>query len=185
VELNTIWTFTFVNQRLGVTVKPTATASGTHVGGCNPSGWVSWFFNVQKELDNVFNAQVQRVAMSFAQSWNLPQSFSPFQDVFIVYNITDILWTTADHLEVRANASLLVSIDNHNVTFEADAVDAAISPPVGWNARASNDSSLNLMSGTRVSAWMWVAERTSKSQCHSADYGCHCSRVCNLRSAQD
>lgn len=84
----------------------------------------------------------------------------------VTYNVTDIEWTTPAYVSARANASLTTLIPGgSSVTYLADRIDSVIAPPLGWPARAANDTALILLSGLRtsstlLSAWMWVAKVT-------------------------
>lgn len=69
LDLTTEWTFAWnqATNTLSASVKPTTQAVDTNIGGCHPAGWLSWFTNVQRDLDQAFAQEVAAAAASMAR----------------------------------------------------------------------------------------------------------------------
>lgn len=69
--------------------------------------------------------------------YSAPQIYSPYQDVYVAYNITGMTLVPKEHAIMTADGNVSVTIREqdrqpYNVTYDCDAADAAILPPLTW-----------------------------------------------------
>ncbi len=123
------------------------------MAGCHPPWYLSWFRSWQRLL----NRGVQRAFAEYANKYErlteVPQKFSPLQDVYIDYTVTDFTWKQ-DFVIFHANATFSTEIDGKNVTFMPSEMSGGVNKqPLedNWNMTSPQDGDSHLLQGVRVS----------------------------------
>ena len=118
------------------------------ITGCDTSTIISWFVNVQKDLSNEFQSQLNKIVESYVGDYNIPQQFSPMPGMYVIYELTNMIFNASNSIVMTADASLLVEVSDGasgkiNITFDASAVESSIVLPTDWANVAINDSVFN------------------------------------------
>ncbi len=137
-------------KRLSVNIKPVDTKlNDVNVNGCKPP-WYLWWF---KKWQSLLNQGVQEAFEEFANNYEhmaeVPEEFSPLEDVFVKYKITNMHWTR-DYVLFQANATFATVVDGKNKTFVPHGRQNLV-PMDLWNPISFSDRKSHLLQGIRLS----------------------------------
>ncbi|TRY75294.1 hypothetical protein TCAL_01331 [Tigriopus californicus] len=153
-------------KKLSFFIKPVNTAiNNVEVSGCHPPWYLSWF----KTWQDLLNAGVQEGFEDFARTYEhqaeIPEGFSPLDNVFIHYKVTNLIWNK-HYVIFQANATFSALIDGKNQTFIPTNENRASVPIDNWKTISPKDGQSHLLQGVRVSteflnSLMWYATVTN------------------------
>ena len=135
-------------------------SSSHFLQGCKPPWFLFWFKGYQKLLNDGVQEGFQDYANNYEKQKEVPEVFSPFDNVFVHYRVTNMTWTP-EHVMFSAKASFAVEQRNKNITFVPSNTNYNI-PMDDWKLTSRDDRKSHLLQGIRLStefinSLMWFA----------------------------
>lgn len=107
------------DNNLALSMAVSTTPRNTYVTGCDP-GWIGDFFagDISRKLADQINIQIVTYAQNQARTWLIPQTFSPFPQSMITWDITNIEFVPGKYFAVFTNATLSFLVNGQVVEYD-------------------------------------------------------------------
>ena len=131
-------------------------SSDVMVDGCG-SNWIpNWLPFFQQKLRSRIDKFVQdELQERFAENQNLkreiPQSFSPMEDLYVQYRITGMVWKGEETVMFKANAAVSTTVNGKNQTYPPRGTISDTELAMDWPMYASKDDQSHLLQGLNIS----------------------------------